>query len=75
MINIYLIIKNNKYKIIKLSIIEYEVYLISNYEFIEMMIFWIKIQEQRIKILYKLNIYNKFIINNYLDFDKYNIIY
>ena len=45
MINIYLIIKNNKYKIIELSIIEYEIYLILNYKFIETTISWMKIQE------------------------------
>ena len=43
LINIYLIIKNDKYKIIELSIIEYEVHLISDYKFIEMTIFWMKI--------------------------------
>ena len=75
LINIYLIIKSDKYEIIKLSIIECGVHLISNYESIETITLWMKMQEQRIKISRELNAYDKFIINNYLNLDKYNIIY
>jgi len=41
----YLIIKSDKYEIIELSTIEYGVHLILNYESIETMTFWMKMQE------------------------------
>ena len=73
--NIYLVTKSDKYEVIELSIIEHGVYLISNYEFIGTTIPWMKMQEQGTKVPHGLNAYDKFIINNYLDLDKYNIIY
>lgn len=74
-INIYLINKTEKYKIIKLSIIEYEIYLIPNFDSIESINLWRKIIDKRTKVLYNLNIYDKFVINNHLNPINFNMIY
>ena len=73
--NMYLVTKSDKYEVIELSTIECGVHLIPDYGPIGMTTPWMEMQEQGIKVPCGLDAYDKFVINNYLDLDKYNTIY
>ena len=71
----YLVTKSNKYEVIELSTIERGVHLIPDYGPIGTITPWIEMQKRGTKLPCRLDAFNKFVINNYLDLDMYNTIF
>jgi Plavaka transposase len=72
--NMYLVNKTDKYEVIELSTIERGVHLIPDFGPIGPTTPWLEIAEGGTKVLRGLDAYDKFVINNHLDLDIFNMI-